>query len=262
MKASLVWTLSSVAAIGLVGTGVAVWALTQPQPTTASTDDGPADGIVVDAAEVPPLYTGDELEWLIPADDVLGALAGASGFEQTEAAYGGTGETEGIGANPEQCTMLVQEDFTDVVGQRFRRFSTESGYGSVRVLQFGSPETAEAWITPHLDAAGDASCAAFEWGRFYGDEDEVFQHYTHALLADDTAAAGGADAQVVIERLDVAESGEYDQDLITATMIYGNTITMLSVGFRDDTAVEADAVVNALRAQADEAHENLVAALR
>lgn len=260
MKKSLIWTLSGVAAVGLAGTGIATWALLQPQAPAAPSADKPVEGIVVDAADVPALYTGDELEWLIPTDDVLAEVVGAGGFDETQAAYGNVGESEGFGANPEECSALIFEDFAGVIGQRSRRFSTADGGGSIRVLQFGSPEAAAAWATPQIDVGAD--CSSFEWGQFYGEVDEVIAHYTYAVLADDAEPAGGADARVMVQRFDIAETGEWDDDSISATMIYGNTVTILTVGFRDSIDIDADAVAGALRAQAGTAHENLAAALR
>lgn len=263
MKKALIWTLSGAAAVGLVGTGVASWALLQPaavSPSATSSDAAEEEagaGIVVDQAEVPALYTGDELEWFIPADDVLTGLVGAQTFDAVQASYGSAGEREGITARTPECDPLVWEDFTAVIGQRYRTFSAAGAEGgSVRVMQFASAEAATAWAAPRLEIP--ASCATFDWGRFYEDSDEVLGHYSYTMLSESSDGA----ARVVIDRLDIAESGPYDLDSYQGVMLNGNTVTVLNVNFRDQVDIDADAMADALLLQAEYAHEQLTAKVR
>lgn len=258
MKKALIWSLSAVAVVGLVGTGVAGWALLQPAGSTdATTPDAPVEGIVVDQADVPALYTGDELEWFIPADDVITGLVGADTFAEVEALYTSPGEREGFTARLPECDPLVWEDFTRVIGQRFRGFSVPGAEGGgVRVLQFASAEVASAWVAPRLDIP--ETCATFDWGTYYEGVDETYSHYSYQQLAD--VSEGGA--RVVVDRLDVAETGDYDFDGYQAVMLNGNTVTMLTVSFRDGFDADADAVASALLAQSEFAHEQLTLGLR
>lgn len=263
MKKALIWTLSGAAAVGLVGTGVAGWALLQPVAESSTTtspevdQDEPGAGIVVDQAEVPALYTGDELTWFIPADDVLTGLVGAQTFDDIQAAYGSAGEREGITARTAECDPLVWEDFTGVIGQRYRSFSTtDAEGGSVRVMQFASAEAATAWVAPRLDIP--ESCATFDWGYFYEDSDEVLGHFSYSVLSESSEG----DARVVVDRLDIAETGPYDLDRYQGVMVNGNTVTVLNVNFRDQIEIDADAVADALLAQAGYAHEQLTSGVR
>jgi hypothetical protein len=251
MNRAVVWTLSGVAAVGLVGTGVASWALMQPSAPAGSSDDTPAEGIVVDAAEVPALYTGDELEWLIPPDDVLAGLVGASGFEGIQASYSNVGESEGLNTTPTECAGLILEDLSGVVGSRWERFSVDGGSGSVRVLQFGSPENAEAWSSAlELDGA----CSSFQ--QLYGDE--PYADYTYEVLAE----SAGDLARVQVSRLDQDQTGEWDYDSIEARMVHGNVVVMVTVGYQQTVDIDADALAAALLQQSDDAHATLARQLR
>lgn len=257
MKKSVIWTLSGIAAAGLVGTGAAAWALAQPQTQAAPVDEEPQEGLVVaDVAEVPSLYTGDELEWLIPEDDALAELFGATAFQEVLAEYSGTGEREGITARPEECDPFIWEDYTRVIGQRIRPFSVDDGYGSVRVMQFGTAEAAQEWAAGRLAASG--TCETFEVGRFYDGGDEVFSHYSHTQLA----SREDADSTVVVDLLDVAEDDEWNADTVDAVMVHGNTVTVVFAVHDPAAAFDADRLIDVLESRAVYAHDQLEAALR
>ena len=257
MHKKVIWTLSGVAAVGLVGTGVAAWALTQAPPAAAPANDATIEGIAVDLSDVPALYTGDELEWLLPEDDALVELFGVNEFHEIEAAYGGTGEREGITARPEECDPFLWEDFTRVIGQRNRAFAIGAGFGNVRVMQFGTGEIAQEWAAARLSASG--GCETYEVGLFYeGGDGEVFNHYTHTQLA--TSVEG--DAAIVVDLLDVAETGEWDIDTVEAVMVHGNTVMVLFAMHDPAEAFDADKLVDVLKGRVAYAQEQLVDSLR
>lgn len=225
MKKALIWTLAGVTAVGLVATGVSVWALASGTgaPKTGIADAGqqrPVEGLVLDSSGVPALYTGDELEWLLLDEQGFADVLGITAVDDVSAQYGAIGESEGMVTEPEKCSALILEDFVGIVGFRARWASDTSAVGGrMDVRQFGSAENATAWAQQQLDVLDD--CADFTIGS-YGSS-EPYASQSVSVLADESDDL----SHVVV--YDTDETGEWAADATVAIVVHGNTVIQARV---------------------------------
>ena len=266
-RSALLWTLGGLAVLGVVGTGAAVWALTQPPAAddrpTASGVSVPGTEPNVEAPQIAPLYTGDELEWLMPSDEALAATVGLRPSQGIRAEYAHAGESEGISADPHQCTVLLFGWDGGMVGTRSKGFydQWDSPRWSLSVMQFGDADRALSWFEPYRGLAD--VCRSFDWGRVaYAYEPEVYSRYELTVPIEEER--GRAELLVfTLAEEPVAEwGGGLPRGTFSAIMVHGNTVTQLWVSDHDISSIDAETVARMLEAQSDTAYERLLDAVR
>lgn len=233
--------VAAAAAGAIVLAGGAVWAATslgapasdqdQDQPMAVGDTPSP-DPVSTRTLAGPPVYIGDELDWLTLADSEITHHFPAAGSVASRSDYGGIGESEGFGPTPAACVDWYGGDDWARVGVRIKTWD----HGAMTVSQFPTGAEADGYFHGFVD--NTALCASFTMGT----QDAVASTVTVTPLA--------SDATSVVAR--IAETGDYGGKSILVLVHEGNTD--LEIRARDDG--QPDAALRALRdAVADRALE-------
>lgn len=248
-RTALVWTLSAVAATAVLVTGGAVWALATSAPTGGGTAGGSSSHASAPGS-VPPLYTGDELEWFLLPEDQLTSLLGATDIKPGEAIYRFGPEYFSYSTSPAQCKEIVTSSVVDdSIGVRRSSWLGGSASvmgGSMTVLQFASPEQASDWAAKTLDVLPGCATFTATYGSGGSTPDTVST----------PVEATGDDARAV-----VFDHGTFSATsavgILTAIVVHGNLVATISVDHRGSIDVDQKRLADALIAQAKVAHEKL-----
>ncbi|MGN8025468.1 sensor domain-containing protein [Microbacterium sp. 22242] len=242
-----IWTLSVVITAGAVATAGAAWAITASHNAAApggQTGSGAAEST---PRTVPALYTGDELTWLMLPDDTLSTLLGASDIQPVKAEYHTVGESEGVHAEPEQCTDVAYRDDDGMIGIRATSWSQGGLGGSMTVRQFASAEQASA----NFDKVPAAlpSCSAFEIKQI--------DRLQSSETISEPVSKESAEAKVVVFDDTTAPHDQYNHDHLQAVLLHGNLVLNLYVGHDGPLPLDQGKLVEALLDQARTAQEKL-----
>lgn len=221
------WIAAAGSAIVLIAGGA--WAVIAfagaPGAQTDSVGDAPASAPAPAGERTlagPPVYVGDELEWLTLDDDSIRTLF--TGVDQIErdAVFGGIGEREGAMTDPAVCDPWAFDAQWALVGVRGAGWTG----GRVSTLQFPTGAEAEEYFASYADTA--APCAQYTSGMFGSDPSATpYSSTTVEILSQDEASLAAR----------VVESGDYGGDRLVALRLEGNVVLSVAV----DAASLADA---------------------
>lgn len=251
-RTAVIWTLSAVAAGAVLVTGGAVWALTSGP--AAPNHAGSAASSTAAPGAVPPLYTGDELAWLLLPNEKLTSMLHAVDFDDVRASWGSVGESEGRSTQPKECFGVVMSPAASIVGARSVAWRDSAGdSGSMLVMQFASPEQATNWAAATTDLL--PACAEFtnwNWGGT--------SPYSTIALSSPTEASADL-AHVVVFDESNSRQDQYNTNMLRGLMVHGNVVVQVRVPHRGALDIDQKALADALLAQAGAAHQKLAKAL-
>lgn len=252
-----VWLIvaASVVGLALMGGGAA-WALTALNAPPTDAGAAPSPGAV--ASPTPtfgdrvlagaPVYTGDELSWLL-----LDAAEAAAFFPDAASAEAGStvftvGESEGAHTEPAECFDWIMRNEWPVVGTRSLSWSSpalgEYAGGWMYARQFPDGDYAAEEFARFAAAGG--ACASFE---VRGADETVYGQHALTVTAQN-------DAGLVVEhRSEDDWSGAGVQT--RAVLVEGNVIVTLDVDHAEGDEVDGAALLTALQERAAQARQNL-----
>lgn len=243
------WTLGAVAVVGVVATGVAVWALAAPREEVAATPEPSSTAVEASAspsatpsptADGPAIFIGDELDSLLLSHDTIQQLFPSATEFQTSAIYGHAGESEGIVGDPIICMPFVFEDPTFIVGYRSTRWSEESWDRQLSVRQFPT----EAVARSAFEAVSGAASACDEYWYTEGD--------TQPPMRFAVTTAGEREGVSYLVGESTSERTEWWTDSVKLYAWHGNVMITLTSPIADGR-IDDETIITAVLDQISEA---------
>lgn len=260
------WITAAVAAGALALMGGGAWALlnAQPEPEVAA-DGEPSASPSSEASPAeprefgdrrlagPPVYVGDELDWLVLDESELTPFFPAMfNVERGNELYT-IGEGEGAHTNIEACAPWLFPDVRPIVGVRSLEWASSSSEsfsdGGYRVLQFPTVEMAASYFSDFSESLD--ACGRYEvlgW-------DEMPQSVVEL-----SATARSEEGFALKERREFVYPGAESVDEFTmAKLVEGNVVIEVAARIVDGQGPDGEALLAAMSAQAEEARELLTA---